>query len=94
MGYHVTLSERDLSGKHVFIGADGEMTSRQRWLSISEISLDKVDLRSLVEAADELELDVGFSPIQGTGTISFTDPPTEAEQRAHAVVSGRRRHPR
>jgi hypothetical protein len=93
MGYHVTLSERDLSD-HVFRGQDGEMTSLQRWLSVSAISMDKVDLRALVQAADELELDVGFSPIQGTGTISFTDQPTEAEQRAHAVVSGRRRHPR
>jgi hypothetical protein len=93
MGYHVTLSERDLSGDRIFIGADGEMTSIQRWMEVSAISLDKVDLRALVAAADELELDVGFSPIQG-GKMSLTDQPTEAEQRKQAVVGGKRRHPR
>jgi hypothetical protein len=92
MGYHVTFSERDLQD-HVFIGADGEMTSMQRWVEISAISMDKVDLRAIVAAADELGLDVGFSPIQG-GKLSLTDQPTEEEQRKQAVVGGRRRHPR
>lgn len=95
MGYHVELSERDLGDHgHVMIGAGGELTSIQRWLSVSSISLDKVDLRALVAAADELELDVGFSPITGTGKISFTDQPTEVEQRRQAAVGGRRGHPR
>jgi hypothetical protein len=85
MGYHVALSERDLR--------DGEMTLRRRWLEVSEISMDKIDLRSLVEVADELELEVGFNPIQG-GRLSFTDMPTEAQQRKQAVVGGKRRHPR
>jgi hypothetical protein len=55
--------------------------------------MDKVDLRALVEVADELGLDVGFSPLQ-SGKISFTDMPTDAEQSRQAVVSGRRNHPR
>lgn len=94
MGYHVSLSERDLGDDgHVFVGEGGAMTSTQRWLEISAISLDKVDLRALVAAADELELDVGFSPIQG-GKMSLTDAPSEADQRRQAVISGKRRHPR
>jgi hypothetical protein len=92
MGYQVTLSERDLQD-HVVIGEDGAMTSIQRWVEVGAISLDKVDLRALVEAADELGLDVGMSPIQG-GKLSLTDQPTEAEQRKQAVVGKRRRHPR
>lgn len=95
MGYSVTLTERDLgSHGHVMIAENGEMTTVQRWLSISAISLDKVDLRAIVQAADELELDVGFSPITGQGVISFTDQPSESDVRRAAVVSGRRRHPR
>lgn len=94
-GYHVTLSEYDLGPHgHVMLGADGEMTSLRRWLSIEAISLDKVDLRALVQIADELELDVGFSPITGQGKISLTDMPSEAEVRKQEVVSGQRRHPR
>lgn len=92
MGYHVVLSERDLQD-HVFVVAAGEMTSIQRWVEISAISLDKVDLRALVTAADELGLDVGFSPIQG-GKLSLSDQPTEAEERKQQVVGGKRRHPR
>lgn len=92
MGYHVTLSERDLQD-HVFLGDDGEQTSIQRWLEVSAISLDKVDLRALVAAADELELDVGVSPIQG-GKMSLTDMPRASEENKRAVVSGQRRHPR
>lgn len=94
MGYNVTLSEHELRD-HVFLDPDGGgMTSLVRHLSISEISLDKVDLRALVAVADELELDVGFSPITGQGVISFSDSPSPAEQQRANVVSGRRRHPR
>jgi len=92
MGYHVTLSERDLQN-HVFIGDNGEMTSIQRWVEVGAISLDKVDLRALVNAADELGLDVGMSPIQG-GKLSLTDQPTEAERRKQQLVGKPRRHPR
>jgi hypothetical protein len=87
MGYSVELSEYDLgSHGHVLVAEDGQLTSLRRWLSISAVSFDKVDLRALVAVADELELDVGFSPIDGTSKISFTDQVGE--------VSGARRHPR
>jgi hypothetical protein len=91
MGYAVKLYEADMQSHVHFV--DGEMTSIQRQLEVTAISLDKVDLRALVQAADELELDVGFSPISGN-TLSFTDQPTEEEQRRQAVVGSRRRHPR
>lgn len=93
MGYHVMLSEHDIGDKHVLIGADGAMTSLVRNLSVSEISLDKVDLRALVAVADELELDVGMWSL-GEGKIHFTDQPSPAEQNRADVVSGRRGHPR
>jgi hypothetical protein len=91
MGYAVKLYEADM-GDHVHF-VDGKMTSTQRQLHVTAISLDKIDLRALVDAADELGLDVGFSPISGD-TLSFTDQPTEEEQRRQAVVDKPRRHPR
>ena len=94
MGYHVTLSERDLGDRGYVEFVDGEPTTVSRWLSIKSLSLDKVDLRAIVQAADELELDVGFSPITGSNTLSLTDQPTDAEVHKQAVVSGKRRHPR
>jgi hypothetical protein len=94
MGYHVELSEYDLGPSgHVMVGDDGEMTSLRRWLSIKQLSVDKIDLRALVAAADELELDIGFSPLQG-GQLSFTDMPSEDERRRQAVTGGKRSHPR
>lgn len=92
MGYHVVLSEYD-TPNHVFVGHDGEMTSLHRWLEIKDLRVDKVDLRALVAFADELGLDVGISALQA-GVLSFTDQPTEEEQRKRAVVGSRRRHPR
>jgi len=92
MGYAVKLYEYDMQS-HVIIDSDGKMNSLQRQVEISAISLDKVDLRAIVQAADELELDVGLSPITGN-TLSLTDQPTEAEERKRSIVSGKRRHPR
>jgi hypothetical protein len=91
MGYAVKLYEADMQSHVHFV--DGEMTSIQRQLEVTALSLDKVDLRALVQAADELELDVGWSPISGNA-LSFTDQPTEEEQRRQAVVGKPRRHPR
>jgi hypothetical protein len=52
MGYTVTLGERDL-GKHghVFVGSEGEMTSISRWVDVSALSFDKIDLRSAAGSA-------------------------------------------
>jgi hypothetical protein len=85
MGYSVNLSEYDLGPHgHVQVGEDGQMTSLQRWLSISAVSFDKVDLRALVAVADELDLDVGISPIDGVNKISFSDQlPEHAASRRH-----------
>jgi hypothetical protein len=81
MGYSVNLSEYDLGPHgHVLVGADGQPTSLQRWLSISAVSFDKVDLRALVAVADELDLDVGISPIDGVNKISFTDQVPERKE--------------
>jgi hypothetical protein len=74
MGYSVELTEYELGPRgHALAGEDGQLTSLHRWLSISFVSLDKVDLRALVAVADELELDVEFSPIDEASKISFTD---------------------
>jgi Holliday junction resolvasome RuvABC ATP-dependent DNA helicase subunit len=86
MGYAVKLYECDMQ-KIVFLGPDGETTSVQRQLEVTAVSLDKVDLRALVQVADEFGLDVGLSSI--SGNVSIIDQPTDAE-----VVNRRRRHPR
>jgi hypothetical protein len=81
MGYSVELTEYELGPR-----GHTKLTSLHRWLSISFVSLDKVDLRALVAVADELELDVGFSPIDGASKISFTDQiPVSAAQRRHPL---------
>ena len=89
MGYGVTLVERDLQD-HVHF-QDGELTSITRHLEIHAISLDKVDLRAVVEAADELDIDVGWSPVTGNNTLALTDQP---EMLKRTVAEKPRRHPR
>lgn len=94
MGYSVSLTERDM-GPHGMVVVDPqtkEMTSISRHLSVHEISVDKVDLKALVAAADELGLDVGMSRLDGHFT--FTDMVSDEEQHVRDVVSGRRKHPR
>jgi hypothetical protein len=95
MGYSVQLTERDMDAHgHVFIDPETkEMTSVARHLNIVDLSIDKVDIKAIVVAADELELEVSFSAIRGS-TLSLTDLPSEDEKRRREVVGGRRAHPR
>lgn len=92
MGYGVSLYEHDLGDRYVAVAPDGERTSIVRRLEIHELSLDKIDLRSLLDAADELELEVGLSAL-GQGRVTFEAQPKEDERRRRSVVSPRR-HPR
>lgn len=83
-GYSVALSAANM-GDHVL--PDGSNISYG--VQILAISLDKVDLRALVEIADDLDLDVGYTPLRGQERISFGKP-----DRTPEVVRSPRRHPR
>jgi hypothetical protein len=65
-------------------------TDRNYSVSLAELGVDKVDVKALIEVADEFDLDLGYSPIQGRQSFSFDTPhPAKPE-----VVVGLRRHPR
>lgn len=94
MGYHAHLSEYDM-GEHGYfmIEPDETRTTIKRDVYISEMSVDKVDIKALVAAADELGLDVGWSPMR-QNVIAFYDPTSPEEQHRRSIVEGKRRHPR
>jgi hypothetical protein len=83
-GYSVALAASNMGD---YVLPDG--TSVNYSVSILGLSLDKVDLRALVEIADELDLDVGYTPVRDGAGISFGDP-----DRTPEVVRKPRRHPR
>jgi hypothetical protein len=58
-------------------------------IGVAEIGIDKVDVRALLELADELDLDLGFSPVRGMGTFTLGEPDRRPE-----VVRTQRKHPR
>ena len=94
MGYTVVYGERDLGrSNYVMIDSDGNHTSVSRWLEIHELSVDKIDLRSLLTVADALELDLGVSAL-GTGRITFTAQQSERDQRVMDIAGNPRKHPR
>lgn len=86
IGYSTTLHGHYISD-HVGDEIDPE-TQTNYWVAISELSLDKVDVKKLVEIADEYELDIGFSAIRG-GSFSFQvrrkQPPEVVSPRRHPI---------
>lgn len=95
MGYAVELTERDMGiHGHVFVDPETkEVTSVSRSLAIKELSVDKVDIKAIVQVADDLDLEVGLWPIGG-GHLHLTDAPTKEERRKRAVAGRPRAHPR
>lgn len=79
VGYSVTL----VAGVHV-----GHQPERIYRVKVSELTIDKMDVKKLVEVADELDLDVGFSSYEG-GSFSFGEPDRRPE-----ILKTQRRHPR
>jgi len=86
LGYSVTILAAVIRGGHINFAAPNEKVSYH--LSVSEMSIDKVDVRALVEVADRFELDIGFSSMRG-GAFSF-----EELDRTPEVVRNPRRHPK
>lgn len=58
-------------------------------VSLAELGVDKIDVKALIEVADEFDLDLGYSPIQGRQSFSFDEPDRRPE-----VIRTQRRRPR
>lgn len=86
-GYNVNLNAHYIGDK--WAGPDIDDNTKARYsVGISEISIDKIDVRALVEIADKLNVDVGWTPVRGSG-LTFGD----SERPVPEVVSPRR-HPK
>lgn len=86
-GYNVTAVICPPNPSMVWPGVDN---TKSMWrVDLAEMHTDKVDLRHLINVADELDLDVGTSQLL-RGGISFSEPAPERP----AAVHGPRRHPR
>lgn len=83
LGYSTTL----LASVHPAYVSPDTGTDRSYSVGLAELGVDKVDLKALVDLADELDLDVGYSPPRGG--FSFGEPDRRPE-----VVRTQRKHPR
>jgi hypothetical protein len=85
-GYSVQLTASPTPLGYIFRDEEtGEMTSEPKYqIDVSGFGTDKIDIRALMEIADELDLDVGAG-----GSLSFREP----DRRPEALKT-QRPHPR